>query len=273
MARYKYSMIFDYFSGITATNPVPIRIGGWTESYVAPNYDDATYQAFLLLIQARLGICPRGTVVNRVRVQQIDPVAASSLTTVAYSAPTTWLSDVPQMALKIPFFIGTGTGQILREFRGLPDVMVTAGEYTPTGPFTTALKQFLNTLTNGKWFARRRDKSQTSYKIKSIDAAGNVVMIDQFVPAAVGGKIQVLRTTNPNNGRKFGYFATITAVTDQFHFAIAAPAVVASNFGNLRLAAIITSSFTGPSYNTIQAVVRKVGRPFRSYSGRVSKRA
>src|SRR6266446_2071979 len=143
---FKYSAVFTYSSGITATQPTPIRQGGWTESFYADGYDNATYAAFRALIIARLGFCPLGTAVNHFRVQQVDPAGATSLSQVAFSAPATWQSDVPQMAIKIPFFLGTNVGQVLREFRGTPDIQVLQGEYQPTGPFTAAVQAFLSLL-------------------------------------------------------------------------------------------------------------------------------
>lgn len=271
MSAFKYSMIFTYFSGINATNPVPVRLGGWTESYYAPAYDQPTYLAFLSLIQKRLGICPSGTVVNRVRVQRVDPVGPASLTRVSYSAPSTWLSDVPQMALKIPFFLGTNVGQIIREFRGLPDVQVQSGEYVPTNPFTTALQAFLAELTKGTWQARRRDKTVTQYTILSIADGGVTIMTDPFLGIAQGQRVQVIRTVDPRTGRRFGYFAVVQASTDTQHFTIVGPKVRASNFGTMRSQGIVYTPFATPQLNDLESVVRKVGRPLKSYSGRASK--
>lgn len=273
MAAYKYTMIFTYFSGITASNAVPVRLGGWSESYYASVYDQGTYNLFLDLIQKRLGICPSGTVVNKIRVQRVDPAGPASLTKVRYSAPATWLSDVPQMALKIPFFLGVTAGQIIREFRGLPDVQVTTGEYTPTNPFTTALSTFLTELTKGTWQARRRDKSLPQYAILSIADGGITVMTDAFTGLAQGQRVQVIRTVDPRTGRKFGYFAAVQAVTDPQHFTIVGPKVRGSGFGTMRTTGIVYAPFFGPVFNDIEAVVRKVGRPLKSYSGRASKRA
>jgi hypothetical protein len=271
MPAFKYTMIFVYQSGISAAQTTPVRLGGWSESYYAQSYSGTVFAAFQALCQARVGICPLGTSINRIRVQQVQPTAASTLTKVAYSAPATWLSDVPQMALKIPFFTGTNTGQFLREFRGVPDVQVTLGEYTPTAPYTAALTTFITALQNGTWSALRRDKSQTSYGLVSIDATGNVVMAAPFTGIAVGRQVQILRTVNPMNGRRFGYFATVIAVTDPSHFQIAGLKVRASTFGTIRTAMTYFSPFTGWQANDIQSVVRKVGRPSRSYSGRASR--
>lgn len=272
MALYKYTMIFTYQSGITATNTGAERTGGWSEGYVARIYDTPTYAQFITLIQKRLGICPLGTSISRVRVQQIFPTGAASLSKVAYSAPSTWLSDVPQMALKIPFFLSTTEGQIIREFRGIPDVQVVTGEYQPTGPFLTAVTTFINELTGGPWLALRRDKSQPSFKIASIAVGGIVTMIDPFTGVARGNKIQVIRSIDPTTGRKFGYFATVSAVTDDTHFTIAGADIRVSNFGSIRIAAQIPVRYSGPQWQNVEAVTRKVGRPFRAYSGRVSKR-
>jgi hypothetical protein len=272
MPAFKYTMIFTYFSGITATNPVPVRLGGWSESYYSNLADTVTIESFVRLIQARLSICPRGTVVTKYRVQQVDPTLASQLRSTSASAPATWLSDVPQMALKVQFLPGAITGAFLREFRGLPDIQVTVGEYSPSAPFTTSLTAFMNVLTNGQWRARRRDRSQPKYSILSIDPTGLVVMTDPFVGVAVGQQVQVIRTVNPMTGRKFGYFAKVQAVTDTQHFQIVGPKVRASGFGQMRAAAVYYALFTDPAISEAQAVVRKVGRPLRAYSGRASKR-
>lgn len=273
MAQFKYTMIFDYFSGIDATNTVPIRIGGWTESYYAAAADDATHTAFRSLIQVRLGICPRGTSISKYRVQQVDPTLASTLKKVSFAAPLTWLSDVPQMALKVKFDQSPATGAMLREFRGLPDSQVVTGEYTPSNPFTLALFIFTGALSGGLFKCRRRDRSLPKSSILSISAAGVVVMIDPVVGVAVGSQIQVIRTVNPMTGRKHGYFAKVSAVTDDSHFVISGPKVVASGFGEMRMSGIFYQQFLLPDSSNAQAVVRKVGRPLRSYSGRASKRA
>jgi len=268
---FKYTMIFTYFSGLTATQNVPIRLGGWTESYYAPTNDASRDASFNALIQARLGMCPRGTVVNKFRVQQVDPAGPSQPYKVAYSAPNTWLSDVPQMALKIPFFLGAGLSSILREFRGVPDVQVTTGEYSPSAPYTVAVQAFLAALVGPGWQARQRVKSNPKYAVNSIAAGGIVTMIQPFTAIAPGAAVQIIRTVNPMTGRKFGYFATVTAVTDDSHFTIAGPKVAVSNYGTMRIAATTYTAFSQPQLSVAQAVVRKVGRPSRSYSGRASK--
>lgn len=272
MPSYKYTMIFTYFSGITDDNPIPIRLGGWSESYYAAAVDDVTIALFNTLIQKRLGICPRGTVVNKVRIQAVDPAGAAQLQNRAFAAPNTWLSDVPQMALKVQFAPGFAFGGFLREFRGLPDVQVNVGEYSPTAPFTAALGIFLQELCNNVWRARRRDKAATTYQMLSVDLTGAVVMTDPFTGIANGQAVQVLRTINPQTGRKFGYFAKVQSVTDNQHFVIVGQKVRPSNFGTMRRQGIVMAQFVSPDLNTLQAVVRKVGRPFRSYSGRASRR-
>jgi len=271
VAYFKYTMIFDYLSGITPTNSAPVRLGGWSESYYSPAYDAATLNLFGTLIQNRLGICPRGTSVTKFRVQQVDPTLAATLLKCNYSAPNTWLSDVPQMALKMQFSPGLISGSFNREFRGLPDVQVTVGEYSPTAPFSAAVANFVKNLANNVWHARRRDRTQTKYNILSIDATGNVVMTNPFIGIAVGQQVQVIRTVNQQTGRRFGYFAQVQAVVDTQHFQIVGPKVKASGFGQMRFMAINYGQFTTPVLSSYQAVVRKVGRPFRSYSGRASK--
>lgn len=271
MASFKYTMVFDYSSGITGTNPVPIRIGGWTESYYANDTTDATVANFVLLMTKRLGMCARGTSISKYRIQAVDPAGASQLFRTSLAAPVTWLSDVPQMALKIPFQPGFATGGFLREFRGVPDVQVTVGEYTPTQPYTAAVSLFLEELGNGIWRSRRRDKTRPKFNVLSIDPVGAVVMTDAFGGIAVGNQVQVIRTVNPMTGRKFGYFARVQVVTDTSHFQIVGPKVRQSGFGQMRLAGVTFDVLQSPRLALAQAVVRKVGRPFRSYSGRASR--
>jgi hypothetical protein len=271
VSAYKYTMIFTYFSGITATNSVPVRLGGWSESYYSNIKTSTTDASWLVLMQARLAMCPRGTVINKWRVQQVDPAGVSQLNRVSLAAPTTFLSDVPQMALKIPFFMAGGASQVIREFRGLPDAVVSVGEYAPTPAYTTAVQGFLNSLIDAAWQARQRVKTNPQYQINSIAAGGVVTMIDAFPGIANGTRVQILRTVNPQTGRKFGYFATVEATVDNSHFTIAGPKVVVSGFGTMRLAAVGYPGFNAPQLQAAEAVVRKVGRPSRSYSGRASR--
>jgi len=272
VAFFKYTMIFNFGSGINDTNQAPIRLGGWSESYYSATTSGTIDTSFVNLITVRLGICPRGTSVTRWRVQQLDPVGPSSLRRVQLSAPNTWLSDVPQMALKVPFQAGSGSSQFIREFRGIPDVQITSGEYTPTAPFNTALVGFLNSLRSSVFSALRRDRDQLQYRVQSISAQGVVVMIEPFVPVADGLRVQVIRSINPLTGRRFGYFATVRTNVDNSNFTIAGEKVKASNFGTIRVAASGLAGFGGPQINSIEAVVRKVGRPFKAYSGRASRR-
>lgn len=271
MAIFKYTMIFDYFSNVTQLLVLPRRIGGWSESYYAAANDDNTYTKFLTLTQKRLGFCALGTSISKLRVQQVDPASAARLRTVAYTAPQTWLSDVPQMALKVPFLSTPVAGAFLREFRGIPDVQVTTGEYYPTNPFKTAVAAFLTELQNGTWQARRRDKSKLQSALLSVDAAGVTVLTEPLVGAAAGVQVQVLRTVNPMTGRRFGYFAKIQAFTDEQHFTIVGQKVRASGFGTIRLAANVPVQFLNADIDNATAVVRKVGRPLKSYSGRASR--
>lgn len=271
MPAFKYTMIFTYFSGINATNAVPVRLGGWSESLYSPTAGPAADAVFLLLIQRRLAFCPLGTVVNKWRVQQVDPAGASRLNRSAFAASNQFLSDVPQMALKIPFFMDGTSSQVIREFRGLPDSQVTVGEYSPNAPFNGAVQEFLASLTSGGWQARQRVKTNPQRAILSIAAGGVVTMIDAFAGIVPGAKIQVIRSVNPQTGRKFGYFATVQSVTDTTHFVISGPKVAVSNFGTMRLAAIAYNLLAAAQISLAEAVVRKVGRPLRSYSGRASR--
>ena len=272
MPNFKYTMIFQYSSGINDANSTPVRTGGWSESYYASANTQQIYDAFKVLIQKRLGICPRGTSVIRIRTQQVDPAGPATLNRVNYAAPSTWLSDVPQMALKIPFFLDADQTSIIREFRGIPDVQVTVGEYTPTTPFTAALAVFLAELTNGTWKAKRRNKAAVQWAINSISVAGSVVMIQPTAGLVQGTQVQVIRTLNQQTGRRFGYFARVQAHTDDSNFTIAGPKVKASGFGTLRVASSIYNGFQNPQFGSVEIVTRKVGRPFRAYSGRASRR-
>ena len=272
MPFYKYTMIFNFNSGISDTNTTPIRTGGWSESYYADDVAQGTQTAFVRLIQARLGICPRGTSISRWRVQQLEPTGPASLRRVSFSAPNTWLSDVPQMALKVPFRFSELHRQNYREFRGIPDVQITSGEYTPTAPFTVALQAFFAILTNSPFRYLRRDEEQVQSRIQAISVGGVVTMIEAGVNIAVGTRVQVLRTISPTTGRRFGYFATVTALTDSRNFTIAGEDVKASAFGKLRRASNNLTAFLNPQLDNLEAVVRKVGRPFKAYSGRASKR-
>lgn len=272
MARFKYTMVFTYFSGITDANSTPVRIGGFSESYYAQTYTEAAEADFRTLIQRRLAICPRGMHVSRFRIQQIEPEGPSLLRRVTYAAPNTWLSGVPQKALKVPFAAVAARPQTLREFRGIPDVQFTTGEYTPTAPFSAALTAFLAELGNGFWGQLRRDDSVTQFEVLSISAGGVVVMRQPTVGIGIGSQVQVMRTVHPQTGRRFGYFARVTAFVDASNFTISAPGLVASGFGKLRLAATTLTTFINPQTAAAEAVVRKIGRPFRAYSGRASRR-
>jgi len=272
VAKFKHTMIFTYFSGITADNQAPVRLGGWSESYYSESASAATLQAFGNLARSRVSMCPRGTSINRLRYQQVDPVGPAQLTKVSFPAPDTWLSGVPQKALKIQFALPGEGGQMIREFRGVPDVQFTTGEYTPTAPYVIAVNGFLNALLAGTWLVRRRDKGQPQAEIKSISIGGVVEMIQPLAGAANGNSVQILRTVNPASGRKFGYFAKIIAFTDERNFTIAGPKVRASGFGKMRLAVNVYPPFVNPQIANIEAVVRKIGRPFRSYSGRASNK-
>lgn len=272
MALTKYTMIFNYASGITPTNAAPVRSGGWSESFYAPNQNADTEAAFRELIQSRLTICPRGTSCTRYRMQEVDPAGRATLRRCSYSAPNTWLSDVPQMALKIQFGGQTALGAFIREFRGIPDVQVTVGEYSPTAPFTTAVLAALQRLGTSVFLARRRDKTLPQYAIQSIAIGGIVTMLQATAGIAVGSQVQVMRSIDPTTGRRIGYFARVTAFTDDRHFTIGGPDVRVTNFGKLRLAVMTTSGFSNADLSNAEVVVRKVGRPFKAYSGRASKR-
>lgn len=272
MPLTKYTMIFTYNSGITETNQVPIRTGGWSESFYGPDQNAETEAAFRSLIQARLSIAPRGTSVGRYRMQEVDPVGRATLRKCAYAAPNTWLSDVPQMALKVQFGGQTALGAFYREFRGTPDIQVTTGEYTPSGPFRAAVATALDALSTSVFKAWRRDKSKVSFKVQSIAAGGIVTMIQPTDGINVNTEVQVLRSIDPSTGRRIGYFARVTNFIDASHFTIAGESVKVSNFGKIRVAARVPVGFSNPDIANIEAVVRKVGRPFKAYSGRVSKK-
>lgn len=271
MPFYKYTMVFTYFSGITDNNPTPIRIGGWTESYYKTTASDTDDALFRTLMNARLGICPRGTHISRYRIQQVLPEGPSKLRKIALSAPNTWLSGIPQKALKVPFAAFATRAQTLREFRGVPDVQFTTGEYTPTQPYLIAVGLWLTALASNGWSQLRRDEEQ-QYEVQSISAGGVVVMREATAGIALGSQIQVMRSIDPTTGRRIGYFARVTAFVDPSNFTISGPKVKATNFGKLRVAGQSLVPLINPDIPAIEAVARKIGRPFKAYSGRASKR-
>lgn len=153
----------------------------------------------------------------------------------------------------------------------VPDGMVQRGEFTPTNQYAALVDTYLSYLgSNFSWYSNVKTLVG---KILTISANGLVTLFGAN-PYAVGDQITIQRSYDPVQQRFRGgkfYVATVGPLGTQFTISgwVHGDCQGGQSFIPSRA---IGSLGAGDGLSVIRAGIRKVGRPFEAYRGRVSKR-
>lgn len=270
MATFKATALFEASSnasGAAATT----RVGGWSESFYYLGGFAAMDFAFKQLCQARAGLLPSAARIIGQRYQSIDPPSAAGTRGGIYPG-TQGSNDVPQLSLHLSV-PGVGVTNVRPlTLRGLPDAQCTNGEFVPTPAFKANLATFLELLASLGFSFRATDKTLPEVIVESVDADGNFVLVTGLTFVA-GTRINLSRLKNSANDTLEGTFKVLSFTSSTVgKFA---------NWGDngawvggfAQLDGVIYPQCSDVSMNPgAKAVVRKVGRPFGGYHGRVTTR-
>jgi hypothetical protein len=211
---------------------------GWTESYYLSNGQGGTlqtvYQQFIQpIVGLRLAMLATDVQLAYVRLGIVGTPFAVQLFTIGVQGQYPTTAVMSNLALLIRFSPTTpGAGKSLF-LRGIPNTIVTAGNYTPTAQFTSAYTQWKQALTNpfGPVFGWMGVLSKLTSQITTYTQATQVPNIYQvtvlianpIIPVGVVGTKGLMRFTGINgkselNGKQVGYFTSTTSflTKDQF---------------------------------------------------------
>jgi len=253
------------------------HIAGWSESMMYNGDDVALLQQLLNsgneiaagLLPARAALLGGGAAVIGVRLYQGGAGKGQSF---SFSFPgiAGAETDIPQAALLCK---GASVGSLaVRRFtlRGVPDVQIAFGEFSPTVAYATAVRTYFNALTNFGFLAF--DPGAATPAVFKVTAAGLVTMVASPQPFTVGQIVVINRTLDATQiQRTFrGMVAAIGPLPGQF--TLADWDLGATTGGTATRKVKIFFGFAGGLTTVSRVVTRRVGRPFEQYHGRRSKK-
>lgn len=272
----RVSLVFSLTTVPVANVRAVPRTGGWSEGHwVGGNFSVSDGRlAQLAVLRARM--LPTSAAITGYKVQayalagnKLTPTGSSNGQLFAKNT-LSYVTDIPQMALEFGAQGVSVPNSAHFNIAGIPDAMVTGGEYSPTDPFNTQVQNFQAFLAGPGafgWVGR----VLTNPTARVLSAAAGVVTLS----GDVGGNVnqdflrfhRVYDTngvsisgsfliTNKGAGNTYtlqGFNGTITKVT-----------------GLARVDALMFIPYA--SVNAQRVKVRKVGRPTTGYRGRASKR-
>lgn len=252
------------------------RTGGWSETYTLPGDVPSDNQKITGLLQRRAALLPaQGSIVG-VRNAKYDIVGprliprGSSTFKVTLRGNTQSATDLLQVALMVSCQ-GDGVPNTSRIcLRGIPDAQMINGEYQPDQGYLTLMTQFLTYLSTQTFAFVAADLTQPALGVVKIEAGGIVTLTAAVAAAANVDKLIFRNVRNTEGEPITGSYVIGSTANNTVTLLGYNGGLVAKPTGTARLdkKALIDISSAVPAY----AVVRKVGRPSRSYRGRQSKR-
>lgn len=271
---------FSYIFGITTEaddrESASPHSGGWSESWWQPA--DAGFEDWVVRLGTlRATILPKQAAIVGIRRalytiagNKLIPRGTSSMKILLPGNPAREC-DLPQVALQCAF---TGPlGNTSRAtLRGMPDDVMSKGEYRPNADMKGRVTRFLNEIVSQTWGFIGRDLSKPVAKITSISSLG-VAKLEGNIGAQVNDFVRLLNVRDDTGTAVTGVFQ-VTA-TDlggaQLTLANWPAGVVVMGSGGMRVDAAAFVNINGAEVS--RAVVRKIGAPFEKYRGRASKKS
>lgn len=269
---------FTFLMQITTAPPNKVdaspHTGGWSESFWVDGIVPTNAAAVQTLLTKRALLLPsQGSIVG-VRNAQYDisgnkliPKGASTAK-VNFPGNSSLETDLPQVSLEMAATATGAPNNTRFNLRGIPDVMMSYGEYQPTTAFKAAVTQFGTALLAGFGFVGR-DLSLASQKVNSI--AGSNITTLGALGAVVGTDFVIFKRVYDDAGNpvKGSFLVTNALAGNIYTLAGFGPVTMTTPSGLARVDKI--AFYTYQTITPARAVVRKIGRPFASYRGRQSK--
>lgn len=207
--------------------------------------------------------------INALRIQDIG--SRARIFQFVYPGNITTGQDIPQMALNLRVdgqgFLNSKTFQI----RGLPDVNVATGDYTPVAGYAGLLNQYAGSLASWSFRFRGERLSNPQVAILSVSSLGVFVLAADLV-FNIGDYVTLLRTNNTTGLNVSGRYYVSAKTTAQSGTLAAWDGGTVTNKGKMRKFDYDYPIVAANSLVVGQVTTRKVGRPFDLYRGRATKR-
>lgn len=276
---WKITMLLQQATGLGAGGPPGQQhLGGWSESVysIASNIAEVRNMLYNPGVWG-LGLCPARAVLMSgggqivgTRIASVLPRTGRTQTSGrSFIPPFSAQTDVPQMALMCT--VGAVGSPNTRRFtlRGIPDNMVTFGEYNPTTLYRDWVLAYFNELRN--WSFVGQDLAQPFLQVNSISATGTVLLAAPR-PPGFGGLLKFSQLLIPGTGIKIGgRFKIATVGPGANEFDLLNYPGPATTGGTVQMIVYSIYPMDGANATADRAAVRKVGRPFGQYRGRRSK--
>lgn len=268
---YKYTLLFSYLPSQAANAIGKRRSGGWSESvYHAQQLTLAQLNLPLVnLVNKRMALLPSTIALIGVRRQDLAVKGSAFIMNAFVHGALQETQDVPQMAVLIRGR-AFNTPNILRTIlRGVPDDMVKSGSLEPVAGYRTSLIEYLGAINN--FYTITRKLTSNSAKIDSIDANGVVVLLDPLSGNTANTQVRIMRSRDAN-GNNVGGLLPVASRADDYNFTLRGWDGGNTRNGLVRLSEFENSTYSYGGDSISGCMLRKVGRPFFPYRGRVSTR-
>lgn len=278
MPTVKCTMFMQLATNLSLPAEAQRRIGGWSETVYRTGGDVAGAIRALNgeerfagpdLCATRAQLLPTGAAIVGQRFQVIDPVGLAQSTSATFPGSSGLAADIPQMCLycKVP---AVGTPNIRKLFlRGIPDARVIEGEFQPLAGWRGIVQRYFTSLSGFAF--RARDLTAPAARIISITPEGLVTTEDPH-PFAINNMLRILRSLAADGNFGGGRFQVQNLGSSNVTFQLRGWDGGATVGGTARLDRIIYPAFDGNSATIGRIIVKKVGRPFGGYRGRVSNK-
>jgi hypothetical protein len=271
----KVTILIQQATAISTPNSPIHRIGGWSESWYYPGTDVNAAISFFNLMPAptwcldRAALLPYGASIVGQRFQLVAPSVGPAQSTAAQFPGNGGEGDQPSAALLLKF-PSVGSPNIRRVIlRGLPDIDVTEGEYTPSSYFQSALQVWIQAC--GTLLMRGRDLTQPTTRIITVTSAG-VVTTETPTTFAAGQMVRVLKSRDTGGNLRGGRFQVVQTGPLVNQFTLLNWPYSGTTGGTVRLDAIVYPQVSTNGVTVSRVITRRVGRPFVQYRGRRSRR-
>lgn len=263
-------MFMQVSTGLATADPTSIRVAGWSESW----YDDTIIVDNLLrdfnrLCSKRAALLPNTGVIVAQRFQQVDPVGPARLQLSRFPG-TQSECDYPSLAL-LCRVAGSGVRNSRPMYlRGIPDEMITRGEFSPTFNYGAAVQRFFTELEGYRF--RAQSLSAVEVPVLTILDTGEVhTAAPGLAGVAAGSRVQVSRCQKADKTTVSGRFFVASRASDTI-FTLANWTAGEVTGGSVRIYETIFPLVPADGVTSGRIVTRKVGRPFGQFRGRQSPR-
>lgn len=273
----KMTQFLQITTNVSLTAGTLQRIGGWSEGWYYPGTSiQGAIDAYTTEIAglpalgaARGALLPRGGAIVGQRFQQVNPTGPSQSTAFRFTGEFMNNTDQPQAALLMRVKALNANNVRLHIIRGIPDIQLVEGEFSPQPGYLTSVNRYISSL--GNWLFRGRDLSIQPVNIFTISSAG-LVTTEAPHGLVVNDLVLIQKSLDADGLFVSGRFMVATVGPGTNAFTTTAWTAGACTGGRVRKDGIVFPTVNPGQTTVSRAVVKKVGRPFVQYRGRASRR-